>query len=405
MLKFLTLLKVSFKAIARNKMRSALTALGIIIGVACVIAMIGVGRGAQEAVQSQIAALGSNYIMVFPGIATQSGARIWGSDSRLTEEDVLAVKAESPSVAYVSARSRTTGQIVAGNQNWSTQVEGVGVDWPFIRSWNVAQGAFFDDQEVRTGAKVCLLGTTVAEALFPSGGALGETVRIKNIPFRVIGILEPKGGSFMGQDQDDVVVAPYSTVMKRLKGRNRIDSFMASAVSREAVPEAEQEIDALLRQRHRIGPGQEADFMIRSQQEISQAADETSAQMSGLLAAIASISLLVGGIGIMNIMLVSVTERTREIGIRMAIGAKGRDILTQFLVEALALSLGGGVLGILLGLGVSRFLAWKQQWPISIPPEAIFLAFGFAAAIGVFFGFYPAKRASRLDPIEALRYE
>jgi putative ABC transport system permease protein len=405
MLKLLTILKVAMQSIGRNKMRSGLTALGIIIGVACVIAMIGVGRGAQSAVQSQINALGSNYIMVFPGIATQSGARIWGADSRLTEEDALAVRDECASVAYVSPRSRMGAQIVAGNQNWSTQVEGVGVDWPFIRSWNVAEGAFFDEQEVKGDAKVALLGTTVAQALFPGGGAVGETVRIKNIPFRVIGVLEEKGGSFGGQDQDDVVVAPYTTVMKRLKGRNRIDSFMASAVSREAVPEAEREIDALLRQKHRILPGQDADFMIRSQQEIAQAADETSSQMSALLAAIASISLLVGGIGIMNIMLVSVTERTREIGIRMAIGAKGRDILTQFLIEALTLSVGGGVLGILLGLGVSRILAVRQQWPIAIPPEAVLLAFGFAAAIGVFFGFYPARKASRLDPIEALRYE
>jgi putative ABC transport system permease protein len=405
MLKLLTILKVAMQSIGRNKLRSGLTALGIIIGVACVIAMIGVGRGAQSAVQSQIAALGSNYIMVFPGIATQSGARIWGADSRLTEEDALAVRDECPSVAYVSPRSRMGAQIVAGSQNWSTQVEGVGVDWPFIRSWNVAEGSFFDEQEVKGDAKVALLGTTVAQALFPSGGAVGETVRIKNIPFRVVGVLEEKGGSFGGQDQDDVVVAPYSTVMKRLKGRNRIDNFMASAVSREAVPEAEREIDALLRQRHRIQPGQDADFMIRSQQEIAQAADETSSQMSALLAAIASISLLVGGIGIMNIMLVSVTERTREIGIRMAIGAKGRDILTQFLIEALTLSVAGGILGILLGVGVSRVLAVRQQWPISIPPAAVLLAFGFAAAIGVFFGFYPARKASRLDPIEALRYE
>jgi putative ABC transport system permease protein len=405
MLKLLTILKVAMQSIGRNKMRSGLTALGIIIGVACVIAMIGVGRGAQSAVQSQINALGSNYIMVFPGIATQSGARIWGADSRLTEEDALAVRGECPSVAYVSPRSRMGAQIVAGSQNWSTQVEGVGVDWPFIRSWNVAEGSFFDEQEVKGDAKVALLGTTVAQALFPSGGAVGETVRIKNIPFRVVGVLEEKGGSFGGQDQDDVVVAPYSTVMKRLKGRNRIDNFMASAVSREAVPEAEREIDALLRQRHRIQPGQDADFMIRSQQEIAQAADETSSQMSALLAAIASISLLVGGIGIMNIMLVSVTERTREIGIRMAIGAKGRDILTQFLIEALTLSVAGGILGILLGVGVSRVLAVRQQWPISIPPAAVLLAFGFAAAIGVFFGFYPARKASRLDPIEALRYE
>jgi len=405
MLKFLTILKVGLKAIARNKMRSTLTALGIIIGVACVIAMIAVGRGAQSAVQSQISSLGTNFLMVFPGVATQSGARIFSGESTLTEEDAAAVRAECPSVAYVSPSSRSAGQVVAGNLNWSTQIQGVGVDWPFVRSWNLEKGAFFDESEVRSGAKVALLGATVADSLFPGGEPIGQTIRIKNIPFRVIGVLEGKGGSVMGQDQDDVVIAPYTTVMKRLKGRNRIDGFQASAVSRTAVEDAEREIDALLRQRHRIQPGQDADFMIRSQREIAQTADQTSRQMSGLLAAIASISLLVGGIGIMNIMLVSVTERTREIGIRMAIGAKGRDILAQFLIEALALSAAGGAIGIALGVGISRLLAWKQQWPIVLSPAAIFLAFGFAAAIGVFFGFYPARKASRLDPIEALRYE
>src|SRR5438477_71447 len=282
MLKFLTILKVGMKAIARNKLRSTLTALGIIIGVACVIAMIAVGGGAQ---------------------------------------------------------------------------------------------------------------------------AVDQMIRIKNIPFKVIGVLESKGGSTMGQDQDDTVIAPYTTVMKLLKRTTKIDMFMASASSRESVDEAQTEIDALLRQRHRLQPGQDSDFMIRSQQEIAQTADQTSKQMPALLAAIASISLLVGGIGIMNIMLVSVTERTREIGIRMAIGAKGRDILTQFLIEALTLSIAGGAIGIGLGIGASRFLAWKQQWPIVLSPTAILLAFGFSAAIGIFFGFYPARKASRLDPIEALRYE
>jgi len=405
MKKLATITKVGMKAIARNKMRSILTALGIIIGVACVIAMIAVGGGAQAAVQSQISSLGTNFLMVFPGVATQSGARIFSGESTLTEEDAAAVRAECPSIAYVSPSSRSAGQVVAGNLNWSTQVQGVGVEWPFVRSWNVETGAFFDDSEVRSGAKVAVLGATVAEALFPQGDPIGQTIRIKNIPFRVIGALESKGGSVMGQDQDDVVIAPYTTVMKRLKGRNRIDMFMASAVSRAAVGDAEKEIEALLRQRHRIQPGGDSDFMIRSQREIAQAADQTSRQMSALLAAIASISLLVGGIGIMNIMLVSVTERTREIGIRMAIGAKGRDILTQFLIEAVALSVAGGAIGIALGVGASRVLARQLQWPIAISPAAVLLAFGFAAAIGIFFGFYPARKAARLDPIEALRYE
>jgi putative ABC transport system permease protein len=405
MLKFLTILKVGLKAIARNKMRSALTALGIIIGVACVIAMVGVGRGSQAAIQSQINALGTNFLMVFPGVATQSGARIFTGESTLTEDDVAAVRAEAPSVAYVSPMSRSSGQIVYGSANWGTQVQGVGVEWPFIRSWNTSQGTFFGDNEVRSATKVAVLGSTVATALFGDQNPIGATIRIKNFPFRVIGVLETKGGSTQGQDQDDTVVAPYTTVMRLLKGRNRIDMFMASAVSADAVAQAQTEIDALLRQRHRLQPGQDSDFMIRSQQEIAETANETSRTLSILLASAASISLLVGGIGIMNIMLVSVTERTREIGIRMAIGAKGKDILTQFLVEALTLSIAGGLIGIVLGVGASRILAWKAQWNIALPPESILLAFGFSVAIGVFFGFYPARKASRLDPIEALRYE
>jgi putative ABC transport system permease protein len=405
MLKFLTILKVGMKAIGRNKLRSALTALGIIIGVACVIAMIAVGGGAQAAVQAQINSLGSNFLMIFPGVATQSGARIFTGQSTITEEDVAAVKAECPAVAYVTPAVRSAAQIVAGTMNWGTSVQGVGVEWPFVRSWNVEKGGFFGDSEVRSAAKVAVLGSTVANALFPDGNSVDQMIRIKNIPFKVVGVLETKGGSTMGQDQDDTVIAPYTTVMKLLKRTTKIDMFMASAVSRFSVDEAQTEIEALLRQRHRLQPGQDSDFMIRSQQEIAQTADQTSRQMSALLAAIASISLLVGGIGIMNIMLVSVTERTREIGIRMAIGAKGRDILTQFLIEALSLSIAGGAIGIALGVGTSRFLAWKQRWPIVLAPTAILLAFGFSAAIGIFFGFYPAQKASRLDPIEALRYE
>jgi putative ABC transport system permease protein len=405
MLKFLTILKVGLKAIVRNKMRSVLTALGIIIGVACVIAMIGVGQGSQAAIQARISALGTNFLMIFPGIATQSGARIFTGQSTITEDDVAAVQAECPSVAYVSPSSRSAGQVVAGNLNWGTSIQGVGVDWPFVRSWNVETGAFFGDSEVRSAAKVCVLGSTVANALFGDQNPLDQTVRVKNIPFRVIGVLETKGGSTMGQDQDDTVIAPYTTVMKLLKRSTKIDMFMASAASRQAVDSAQREIEALLRQRHRIGPSQDSDFMIRSQQEIAQTADETSRTLSLLLASAASISLLVGGIGIMNIMLVSVTERTREIGIRMAIGAKGRDILTQFLIEALALSVAGGAIGIGLGVGASELLAWKAGWPIVLSPSAVVLAFGFSAAIGVFFGFYPARKAAQLDPIEALRYE
>jgi putative ABC transport system permease protein len=405
MFKFVTILKVGLKAIARNKLRSTLTALGIIIGVACVIAMIAVGQGSQASIQAQISSLGTNFLMIFPGVATQSGARIFTGNSTITDDDVDAVRAECPSVAYVTPVSRSAAQIVNGNLNWGTSVQGVGVEWPFVRSWNVEKGAFFSDSDVRAAAKVCLLGSTVADALFEGQNAVGQMVRIKNFPFRVIGVLETKGGNSMGQDQDDTVIAPYTTVMRLLKKTTKIDMFMASAVSRAEVDEAQKEIEALLRQRHRLQLGQDSDFMIRSQQEIAQTADETSRTLSVLLASAASISLLVGGIGIMNIMLVSVTERTREIGVRMAIGAKGRDILTQFLIEALTLSVAGGAIGIALGMGASRVLAWKARWPILLSPGAVLLAFGFSAAIGIFFGFYPARKASRLDPIDALRYE
>ncbi|HTO87701.1 MAG TPA: ABC transporter permease [Thermoanaerobaculia bacterium] len=405
MQKFLTILKVGLKAIGRNKMRSVLTALGIIIGVACVIAMIGVGQGSQASIQAQISSLGSNFLMIFPGVATQSGARIFTGQSTITEDDVEAVAAECPAVAYVTPMSRSAAQVVAANLNWGTSVQGVGVEWPFVRSWNVDKGAFFGESEVRAAAKVCVIGSTVANALFEGQDPVGQTVRIKNFPFRVVGVLETKGGNMMGQDQDDTVIAPYTTVMRLLKKTTKIDMFMASAVSRDAVGEAQKQIEALLRQRHRLVTGQDSDFMIRSQQEIAQTADQTSKTLSLLLASAASISLLVGGIGIMNIMLVSVTERTREIGIRMAIGAKGRDILTQFLIEALTLSVAGGAIGIALGMGASRLLAWKANWPILLSPAAVLLAFGFSAAIGVFFGFYPAQKAARLDPIEALRYE
>ncbi len=405
MFKFMTILKVGLKAIARNKLRSTLTALGIIIGVACVIAMIAVGQGSQASIQAQISSLGTNFLMIFPGVATQSGARIFTGQSTITDDDVDAVRAECPSVAYVTPVSRSAAQIVNGNLNWGTSVQGVGVEWPFVRSWNVEKGAFFSDSDVRAAAKVCILGSTVANALFEGQDPIGQMVRIKNFPFRVVGVLETKGGNTMGQDQDDTVIAPYTTVMRLLKKTMKIDMFMASATSRAAVDEAQKEIEALLRQRHRLQPGQDSDFMIRSQQEIAQTADETSRTLSVLLASAASISLLVGGIGIMNIMLVSVTERTREIGVRMAIGAKGRDILTQFLIEALTLSVAGGAIGIALGMGASRVLAWKARWPILLSPAAVVLAFGFSAAIGIFFGFYPARKASRLDPIEALRYE
>jgi putative ABC transport system permease protein len=396
---------VAFESLRRNKMRSALTALGIIVGVACVIAVIAIGQGSRASIQARISSLGTNYLMVYPGTATQSGARIFTGQSTLTEDDVSAVASECPSLSCVSPYSRTAAQVVRGDLNWGTSVQGVGVEWPRIRSWGVEKGTFFGDQEVRSSGRVCLLGATVAGALFENEDPVGQGVRIKNVPFRVLGVLEPKGGSLMGQDQDDVVVAPYTTVMRQLKGATRIDSFLASAVAPPAVGEAQNEIEALLRQRHRIQPGEDSDFIIRSQQEIAATAAETSRSLSVLLATVASVSLVVGGIGIMNIMLVTVRERTREIGVRLAIGARKRDILTQFLIEAMTLSVTGGLVGVLLGIVASGVLARRIGWPIVLSPGSIAIAFGFSAAVGIAFGFYPARKASRLNPIQALHFE
>ena len=404
------IIKVAFRAIGRNKMRSILTMLGIIIGVACVIATVGIGEGASMQMESQLKSLGTNFLMLFPGTTTSSGARSgWGTDSRLNESDVLAIRNECQSCAYVSMSTRTVAQVIYGNQNWSTSIQGAEVDWPLIRSWNLEKGVFFTDADNRAAAKVCVIGKTIEDELFLGEDAVGKTIRIKNIPFRVIGVLESKGGSLMGQDQDDVVVAPYETVRKRLSGARstNIGMIMVAAASNEQVEQAQEELTALLRQRHKINSsaGQEDDFMIRSQTEMLEQAEMQSKTLSVLLWSIAGVSLLVGGIGIMNIMLVSVTERTREIGVRMAIGAKGRDIRSQFLIEALVLSVSGGIFGIGLGFLIQKAVAGFGGWPISLQPEAVVMAFVFSAIVGVFFGFYPAQKASRLDPIEALRYE
>ncbi len=404
-MRLLNISKVGLMAIARNKMRSLLTMLGIIIGVACVITMVAVGTGASSSIQATINSLGTNFIMLFPGAATTSGARMFTDQSKITPEDADAIKAECPAVAYVSPGARTSAQVVAGEQNWGTQVWGVGVDWPNIRAWNVADGDFFTDVDVRTSARVCVLGATVAENLFPNGDAVGSTIRIKHLPFKVVGVLERKGGNMMGQDQDDQIIAPYTTVMKQLLGSPRISMIYISASSASQVTEAENEIDGLMRQRHRIPPGQESDINMRSQEEIASTSEQTSRTLSILLGSAAAISLLVGGIGIMNIMLVSVTERTREIGVRLAIGAKGRHVLLQFLLEAIALSVVGGAIGVGLGLLVPNLVTRFAGLPTQVSSGSVLLAFGFAAAIGVFFGFYPARKASRLDPIDALRYE
>ena len=402
------ILKVAFRALGRNKLRSLLTALGIIIGVACVVATIGIGEGARLQAENQLKSLGTNFLMIFPGTTTSSGAKTgWGGSSRLSGDDVDALRREVQTVAYVSATIRTVAQVIYGNQNWSTSIQGGEVDWPLIRSWNVAQGQFFTDQDNRSASKVCVLGQTVNTNLFGDEDPVGKTIRIKNIPFKVVGVLESKGGSTLGQDQDDIVIAPYETVRKKIMGTTAVGAILVSAASNELVPRAQDEITALLRQRHRISKasGQDDDFMIRSQTEMLQQAEEQSRTMSALLWSIAGVSLLVGGIGIMNIMLVSVTERTREIGVRMAIGAKGGDIRAQFLVEAVVLAITGGAVGIGLGIGIQRTVARFAGWPVSVQPDAIWLAFLFSALVGVTFGFYPALKASRLDPIEALRYE
>jgi putative ABC transport system permease protein len=396
---------VGLKAISRNKLRSFLTMLGIVIGVGCVIVVVAIGNGASKSIQDTINSLGSNFIMIFPGAATSGGARLFTGSSNLTPEDAEAIKAECPAVAYVSPTVRSAGQAVAGELNWGTQVFGVDVDWPYIRAWNTSEGSFFTDADVRAGAKVAVLGQTVADNLFPQGSAVGQIVRIKNVPFKVVGVLDRKGGNTMGSDQDDQIIAPFTTVMKRLQGSTKLNMIYASAASPEQVQEAQDQIDALLRQRHRIAPGGDADFSMRSQEEIAQANEQQMKILSTLLLSIAAVSLFIGGIGIMNIMLVSVTERTREIGIRMAIGAKGRHVLLQFLFEAVTLSIVGGVIGVGLGVGFSSLFAKVMKWPIVIAPSSIAIAFSVAAVVGIFFGFYPARKASRLDPIEALRYE
>jgi putative ABC transport system permease protein len=396
---------VGLKAISRNKLRSFLTMLGIVIGVGCVIAVVAIGNGATKSVENTINSLGTNYIMIFPGAATQSGARIFTGQSTLTADDADAVKAECPAVAYISPTVRSAGQLVAGELNWGTSIQGVSTDYPLIRSWNVAQGAFFTDADVKAAAKVAVLGQTVVDNLYPNGDAVGQVIRIKNVPFKVVGVLEKKGGNMMGQDQDDTVVAPYTTVMKRLSGKTKIDMIQASAVASDQVQEAQHEIEAVLRQRHRIPPTGDSDFQMRSQEEIAQTQAQSMGTLKNLLAIIAGVSLFVGGIGIMNIMLVSVTERTREIGIRMAIGAKGRHVLLQFLFEAVTLAIVGGVLGVALGFAASMIVRRFAGWPIVVTPESIALSFGVAAFVGVFFGFYPARKAARLDPIDALRYE
>jgi putative ABC transport system permease protein len=398
-------LRIAVKALARNKMRTVLTMLGMIIGVGAVITMVALGRGAQATIEEQVKSAGTNLINVNAGNFSQGGVRQGqGMSNTLTAEDARALR-DIPGVQYVSAGANSRGQIIAGNQNWSSQIQGVDVDFPLIRVWPNKFGSFFTAQDVTSAAKVAVLGAVVADTLFgPEVDPTGEVIRIRNQPFRVLGVMATKGQGPFGQDQDDVVFVPYTTVQKKLQGIQHINNITVSSATADTAPVAAA-IGETLRVRHKLAPSDPDDFMVRTQEEIASVRTETTRTMTTLLAAIAGVSLMVGGIGIMNIMLVSVTERTREIGLRMAIGARGRDVLLQFLVEAVVISLCGGLLGILLGYGLSAGLERFLQWPTSIPPDSIAIAFGFAGATGVFFGFYPARKAARLDPIEALRFE
>jgi len=401
---FMTL-RIAIKALNRNKMRTMLTMLGMIIGVGAVITMVALGKGAQSTIEAQVKAAGTNLISVRAGNFTQGGVRQGsGMSTTLTVEDAEALRTV-PGVQYVAAGVDTRVQLIAGNQNWSSSIQGTDVELPLIRNWPMKYGAFFSPLDVSGAQKVAVLGQTVADNLFgPDTDPTGQIIRVKNQPFKVLGVLAPKGSTGFGPDQDDAVYAPYTTVQKKLQGIRHIQSITISAETPETAGVSEL-IRGTLRGRHQLMGQDPDDFMVRTQEEMASVRTETTKTMTTLLAAIAGVSLLVGGIGIMNIMLVSVTERTREIGLRMAIGARGKDVLLQFLVEAIVLSLFGGLLGIGMGYGLSAAAERFLSWPTSIPPNAIAMAFGFAAGTGVFFGFYPAKKAAGLDPIEALRFE
>ena len=398
--------RIALRALKRNKLRSFLTMLGIIIGVGAVIAMVAIGEGAKALVRSQIASLGTNVLVVIPGTLTQGGARTgFGGVRTLMDSDARAIMEEVPSVTLASPTMRQVNQVVAGNLNWSTVIQGVAPEFQQIRDWQVEDGRFINQADVGNAAKVALIGQTVASVLFGNEDPIDGVIRIKKIPFRVIGVLGAKGQTGHGTDQDDVVMIPYTTMQKRVMAITHVQSIVVSAVSAEKTQEAQQQMTALLRQRHRIQPDQDDDFFIRNLSDIAEAAQNSARVMAILLGSIASVSLLVGGIGIMNIMLVSVTERTREIGIRMAVGARKKDIMLQFIVEAVVMAAIGGALGTLVGVGSSGMINRMMQWPVLIRPDIIALAMLVSGGVGVFFGFYPAQKAANLDPIDALRYE
>ncbi|HLP03060.1 MAG TPA: ABC transporter permease [Opitutaceae bacterium] len=395
--------KIALRALRRNKMRSLLTALGLIIGVGAVIATVSIGNGAKSQVEAQVASLGQNVVTVFPGNFTQGGMRSgWGGASSLTIEDAEAIAREIPGAVAVSAESRDRQQVLANGLNWNTQVLGESPDYPSIRAWPFAAGASFSDQDVRSMAKVAIVGKTVADQLFPNEDPLGQTIRIRNIPFKIVGMLASKGFNLFGQDQDDIVIVPYTSHMRRVARRTNLSSILVQAVSAAEIDNVQQQITDLLNQRRN---GREPDFTVRNQVELAQMATETSKTIGSLLLAVAIISMIVGGIGVMNIMLVSVTERTREIGTRLAVGAHGKDVMIQFLTEAFALAALGGLIGVGAGVGTSHLISQKMGWPIEISVFWCVLSFSISGLVGIVFGFFPAWKAAQLDPIEALRFE
>jgi putative ABC transport system permease protein len=399
-------LKIASRALRRNMLRTLLTMLGMIIGVGAVIAMVGIGNGAKSQIEAQIASMGENVVLVFSGSFSRGGVRSgWGGAGTLTIDDADGILREIPGVVAISPEIRTRAQIAAGNQNWNTSIQGESPEYFDIRQWPVITGAAFTAQDVRSANKVAVIGKTIADQLYPGENPIGQIVRVKNVPFIVVGMLTPKGLSVQGQDQDDLIIIPYTSAMKRVQRVTTLGSIIVQAAKPSLLNPVQQQIIELLRQNHKVTPGKDDDFTVRNQQEIAEMATAQSKTMTLLLAAIAMVSLVVGGIGIMNIMLVSVTERTREIGIRMAIGARGRDILLQFLIEAITLSVIGGIVGIASGFGVSKLIAAQTSWPTLVPSEWVVCAFFVSAAVGIFFGFYPARKASQLDPIDALRYE
>ncbi len=397
--------RIALKALGRNKLRTTLTMLGMIIGVAAVITMVALGNGAQASIADQIKGAGTNTVTVFPGTVNTGGVQTGaGGNSKLMPSDADSLR-DLPIVAYVAEGIQTRQQMIYGNQNWSSTVVGTNIDFVQVKTWPMKSGAFFSDQDVKAASKVVCLGTNVAEMLFGDADPVGETIRIKNQPFKVIGVMAEKGSSSSGQNQDDQVFVPWTTVTKKLQRSDNLQYIITSTVSADDVNEAQKQITAALRTNHKLTGNDPDDFRAQTQEDMLAMRSETTQTMTTLLASVAAVSLMVGGIGIMNIMLVSVTERTREIGLRLAIGARSRDVLWQFLVEAVVISLVGGTLGIALGYGAAEFVKWYQNWPALVPPNAVVMSVGFAAAVGIVFGFWPATKAAALDPIEALRFE